>query len=208
MSENQLEGLLRRNCSTMFLLYPLGLSVRNLEGFGFVEAYLKDEYCQTDYETPVFLLFKPDDKELLQLFIDGEYLRENTFTNTFDLQEDYNRGDGEVVLVYDFPFKRDYKIFLNSKYSRFSEKMINTYPKMVPAPTGGMKIVGTQYRIITKDKDTVNLLVKEYGQGFLTDQNIPTIASMLEDMYGTPFDDSMELWKAVNMEKETLKYVQ
>ena len=61
MSENQIDVMMKWNCSTIFLLHPLGLNRLKLAEIGFKEAYVRDEYCETEYKNPVFLLFEPKD---------------------------------------------------------------------------------------------------------------------------------------------------
>lgn len=206
MSDSQIDNLLEWNCSTIFLLYPLGLNRLILNKFGFKQAYLKDEYNKKEYKNPVFLLFEPEVSNF-QMFVEDEYERKNPFTKTNDLIEDYDRGNGQVVLVYEFPdqFSEDYQKFLNGQYSRFSKEITNTYPKIVHLGRG-VKILGSQYRIITKDRESENILSKEYGESFLITERIQTMAEMLEDRFGTHFTPDMELWQKPNMNKEILKY--
>lgn len=199
--------LLERNCSTIFLLNPLGLEKQRLDKLGFVEAYLKDEYSTNEYINPVFLLFKPENVNNFQVFVEREYDRINIHTGTKDLVADYDRGNGEIVLVYEFPFKKDYERFLEGKYSRFSKDIVETYPKTIKTGTDNkFTALGVPYRIITKDRESKEILAQIYGNSFLTNQPITTISDMLEKEFGTPITEDMELWSIPSIEKETLKY--
>lgn len=204
----QIDKLMQWNCSTIFLLNPLDLDKQRLDKIGFKGTYLNDEYNKTEYENPVFILFKPENVFNFQVFVDAEYDRVNKHTGSKDLRGDYNRGDGEVVLVYEFPFAEDYQRFITGKYSEFSEEIIKTYPKTIKFKKGDNEVtlLGIPYRIITKDKESQELLTEAYGDNFLVHQPILTMAEMLEDRYGTPFTEDMELWTLPNIEKETLKY--
>jgi len=201
MSENQVDVLMKFNCSTIFLLSPLDLNRHELMKHGFIEAYLVDEYCTETFNMPVFLLFEPKDTVAFNEFIENEYLRKNKFTGTIDLVKDYDRGEGKTVLVYEFPktFESDFVKFKKGQYSKFSESIKKTYPKMIG------NVPAAQYRIITKDSETEALVVQKLGQSYIINNPIVTIADMLEERFGTYFDESMELWQKPRIEKETLK---
>ncbi len=203
-----IDNVLKWNCSTIFLLDPLGLEKSRLDKIGFMEAYLKDEYNNLEYENPVFLLFRPGNMNIFQAFVENEYGRVNTHTGTKDLRADYDRGNGEVVLVYEFPFPKDYQKFMEGKYSKFSEDIIKTYPKVKKSVvTPGLVLLGMAYRIITKDRDSEELLSDAYSDIFPHLQpTIVSMAEMLAERYGTDFTEDMELWKIPSFEKETLKY--
>lgn len=188
---SELEVLFKYNCSTIFLLYPLGLERRKLHALGFVQAYLKDaEKHDIEYENPVFLLFKPTSPTVFQAFVDAEYERVNKHTNTVDIVEDYDYIDGYVVLAYQLPkeFEEDYRKFLVGKYSRFSKKFRETYPKSVKIKGDNGKDIdelSAQYRIINKIKE---------------------LKDMLEDKLAVTFDSDQEFFSKPNPDKETLSY--
>lgn len=199
-----IDKLMKWNCSTIFLLNPLGLDKKRLDKIGFVETYLKDEYNQIEYENPVFLLFRPENVYSFQVFVENEYSRINRFTGTRDLVADYNRENGEVVLVYRFPFNRDYEKFLKGKYSEFSVEILKTYPRTQKSE-GGVEILALPYRIITKDRESQEILETVYGESFLLQAPIIPLVDMLEELYDTEFTEDMELWSLPNEVKETLK---
>lgn len=188
---SELQALFNYNCSTIFLLYPLGIERRKIAQLGFIQAYLLDAEKDVDYQNPVFLLFKPDSPTIFQAFVDSEYERTNKITNTVDIIEDYDYIDGHVVLVYQFPkeFEEDYNKFLKGKYSKFSKKFKETYPKTIKMKTEEGRIieeVSTQYRIINRTSEFKDYLEDVFGEG--------------------TFSEDMEYWSKPDMDKETLTF--
>jgi len=189
---SEIDSLFKYNCSTLFLLFPLGLDRRKLMDFGFQSAYDGDKTLEAPYEYPVFLLFKPTDLTLFQAFVDSEYMRINHHTQTFDLKEDYDHEEGYVVLLYDFPdiFQDDYKRFLEGKYSKFSSKFRATYPKVIKIlhENGRIdEVIGTAYKIINKNDPKLYEEVKKRGELDMREE--------LEDRFDTIFTPDMELWE-------------
>ena len=155
-----IEQLFKFNCSTLFLLYPLGLSIKSLKEFGFINCFLSDKDRETACPFPILLLFKPADMEVMQMFIEEEYRR------TDHLIEEYDYDGGYVVLVYKFPvkWKEDYQKFLDGKYSKFSRELKSTYPKIVQiTDTYGRRRdeLGSQFRIINKTADWKEQMEKD-----------------------------------------------
>lgn len=181
--QEMLEQLYKFNCSTLFLLSPLGLSRRVLKEFGFINCFLKDGNRDLHIVNPVLLLFKPDDMDTFQMFVEEEYKRSRY------LVEDYDYIGGYVVLVYKFPeeFNSDFQLFLEGKYSKFSDKFRKIYPKII-------KIVdeygrrhdelSSQYRIIYKTDDWKEQIEKDYN---------------------VLIDKDQEYWSVPDMSRETLK---
>lgn len=197
---SEIDALFKHNCSTLFLLYPLGLERRKLIEFGFRSAYISDTGKDTDYENPVFLLFKPEDITMFQAFVDSEYVRVNPHTETFDLREDYDQDKGYVVLLYQFPdeFKEDYEKFLEGKYSKFSAKFKETYPKMIKIKQASgliRDVISTQYKIIHNTKK-----IREE----VAERNELDIKEELEKRLGVTFSNDMEVWQMPG-EKDILK---
>ncbi len=186
---SEIDVLFKHNCSTLFLLYPLGLDRRKIMEFGFKSAYISDVNRDTGYENPVFLLFKPDSMTMFQAFADSEYLRVNPHTETFDLREDYDYEKGYVVLLYQIPeeFKGDYEKFLQGKYSTFSRKFKETYPKFVKIKSNNVQkeVISVPYKILYNNKKTREE-VESRGELDLKEE--------LEKRLGVIFTDSMEVW--------------
>jgi hypothetical protein len=169
------------NCSTLFLLQPLGLNKQQLDGYGFVNAFLEDGGNENVYEgTVLFLLFKPRSLEKFKYFVDTEKVRTPGFVDEYDYEGGY------VVLVYELPleYHADYELFKQGKYSQFSDKLKKAYPK--ERSFGGSGPLPTiQWMIVNK--------YPEWKQ-------IVETSLLIEP----PLDAAAELWQAPNMEKERL----
>lgn len=157
-----IETLFKFNCSTLFLLHPLGLNRHNLNQFGFVNCYLSDKNREISVQRPVLILLHPEDMELMQLFIEEEYSR------TANLIEDYDYEGGWVVLVYSFPerWKKEYETFIEGKYSQFSKKFKEIYPKVIRTSEEGdppKDIISVQYNIVNKTQDWKEMLERDLG---------------------------------------------
>lgn len=122
--------LLKENCSTEFLLPPLGLSRSLLSKHGFIAAYMDDKNHEPHYQEAVYLLFKPTSITKFEYFLDCEYDR---IKNISEIVEDYDYPGGYVIVVYRFPrkFLDDYKLFREGKYSKLSNEFKILFPKTV-----------------------------------------------------------------------------
>lgn len=165
------------NCTTIFLLPVTGHQRKDLLKHGFIEAYLDDKNHEPHYRNAVYLLFKPEDMESLQSFIDKEYRLRN------DILEDYDYSGGYVVVVYKIPQKYidDYKLFLEGKYSKFSEQYKRLFPEMAETTNkaGDKEMMYTvPYLVFVKGKP-----IKEYW----------------ENKLGVKLDKDMEYWSVPNI---------
>lgn len=127
-----IEDLLKYNCSTLFLLYPLGLSVQGLSGTGFRNCYLRDsERPEYNSLNIVLLLFKPRDSTRFQCLVDTEKSRTPLFIDEYDYEGGY------TVMVYEFPpdLASDYALFKEGKYSRLSKEFQKTVPVFITTST-------------------------------------------------------------------------
>lgn len=112
-----------RTCATVFLLPGIGLQRQDILQYGFIAAYIDDINHSIKYKNSLYLLYKPTSR--FKEFLDSEYGR------TKLLIEEYDYPNGYVVVVYRFPkeFIPDYELFLEGKYSKFSEDYKNVFPK-------------------------------------------------------------------------------
>jgi hypothetical protein len=119
----------KKTHTELFLRPMLGINEAYLSRFGYVNAYLKDIDHEPEYESAIYLLFRPADLQLFDKFIQAEKRRVG---NLF--LEDYDCGYGYVVLVYKIPdqYRGDYNLFLEGKYSKFSRELIEIFPETVP----------------------------------------------------------------------------
>lgn len=180
--------------STLFLLPCFGIPYKELKELGFINCYIADKHRTkvNERDTHLYLLFRPDPKQALNLIIKIAKLEQQDIDHSV-LLEDYNYEDGYTVLVFKFPdrFKKDYDKFLNGKYSRFSKEFQETFPenKVIQFTNEFNKIEklagkSTQWMIINKD---------------------PRIKRFVESKYdGISLDEAPEYWHMPIMEKETL----
>lgn len=171
----------RVNCTTIFLMPGIGLARKDILKYGFLSAFIDDKQ-HSIHKDSVYLLFRPEDIESFQLFLEKEYKR------TPLLVEDYDYEGGYVISVYKFPseFIEEYNLFLQGKYSKFGEAYIGLFPKKVSIIKNG-KSIGSEfslsYHIFTRSS-----IIKKYW----------------EKKIGEEIPDDMELWSAPDIEKETL----
>lgn len=167
----------RKNCTTIFLLPSIGHTRQKLLPYGFLSAYLDDINHPIHYEDSIYVLFKPENMVEFVKFISKEYIR-----NPFILQ-DYDYPEGFVVVVYHIneKFRPDFELFLEGKYSQFSDEYKALFPKSITKM--GKTIYSLQYRLFNRTKDIRTLWERRIGQ------KIP---------------EDMELWSIPDMSKEVL----
>lgn len=168
--------------TTRFLLRGLSLYKKDLEGYGFLNAYLDDADHEHHYENSVYLLFKPRDLGIFEWYVEGEKAR------THLLMEEYDYPNGYVVLVYKFPaeYMEDYREFLEGAYSKFSEKYKSQFP------------------MIREGKTSKGIPFKEpsfYAHIFKRSDKMRDYWEMKLDVI---LDPRSEYWDKPDKEKETL----
>lgn len=172
---------LKRTISTIFIVPTLSIDRTALKNVGFINAYIRDEMRDVQYENAVYLLFHPDNLDKFKLFLDDEYER------TKSVIDDYDYEDGFVVVVYklDSKFKADYGLVKLGKYSKTSPAFQAMFPKIVKVGRNGLQKdeISLQYRIFNKTED-----LKVYW----------------EEKLGVEFDDTMEVWQGWIEENENL----
>lgn len=171
--------LFELNCSTIFLLQPLGLSRKKLGSLGFVNAYLQDKHCPLSYiGNMVFLLFKPGEEGSFRYFTDTERLRTPLFIDEYDYEGGY------TVLVYEFPdaLSGDFELFRQGKYSRFSEAFRATIGQELEVVIEGVTYTQPtmQHAVITR---------------------LPEWKAILEEEWGVVIDSDQDLWKRPSNEE-------
>jgi hypothetical protein len=147
---------------------------------GYINAFLVDKNAM-EYRDAVFLLFKPSNMLMFNEFL----IKERDRTSLLD---EYDYEGGYVVLVHSIPtiFLREMDKFLNGRYSAFSEELKEQYPKVVKIlDKNGLRKdeMSLQWRIFRRDKN-----LRKYW----------------EDLLNTPFDEKMEVWSKVDIDRETL----
>jgi hypothetical protein len=185
-----IDELFKLNCSTIFLLYPLGLCRKDLEETGFINCYLRDPVRpELEEMDTVLLLFNvKNSKERFRYFVEKEKTRTKLFIDEYDHDKNY------VVLVYEFPteLKEDLEKFKRGQYSQFSKKFKEFYPETirVEIPIKGRKQSTTQpsiqYMIVHKDQQWRDIL-EDPTRGL-----------------GVLLDDGQELWSVMDWSDETI----
>lgn len=166
--------------STLFLLPALKLSAIKMRKAGFINAYIADGGREDVCKNPVYLLFnikKTDHAREYQVLVNE---LDALIVDEYDYPEDY------VVLVLPFPddLADDYRLFLQGKYSNFSEKMKSIYEKKsaISNPYNKEKW-GFAHSIVYKKS-----WVKEFQ----------------EDKIGMELPTAAELWSSPCFEDETI----
>lgn len=176
--------------SRWFILKPIVKETADaLKEHNLINSYLRDKYREDLYgEDLLFVLFKPPDFDYFELFLHQQIAENKNYV------EDYDYEGGYVVVVYKIPdgLKADFELFKRGKYSRMSDRIKASYGKEIRR-TGTVKQMvfkkTFQHMVFTKD---------------------PQLQQLLEEYMGIRFADhfpskvDMELWEAVDMEKETL----
>ncbi len=113
--------------TTLFLVPILGINEGYLKRFNFINGYLNDVNHEVEYENCIYLVFKPVNLTEFELFVKAEKKRMKNY-----FVEDYDCGYGFVVIVYKVPdpFLKDYKLFLEGKYSKVSKEFMKLFPEI------------------------------------------------------------------------------
>lgn len=170
-----------KNITSIFMVPTLSIGKDVLTANGFINAYVKDNMKEVQYENCIYLLFKPSNINQFKEFLDNEYER------TTLLVDDYDYNGGYVVLVYmlDDKWTNDYALIREGKYSKTSQGFQKCFPKIVKIVKNGLRKdeISLQYRVFNKSED-----IKKYW----------------EERIGTVFSDDMEVWEGFIEENETL----
>jgi len=173
---------LKKTVSSTFFVPLLKIGKDNLVKAGYVNAYIRDDGRDVEYQECVYLLFKPENLIDFKQFLEDEYER------TKNIIDDYDYGGGFVVLVYKLnpKFKKDLDLIREGKYSKTSKNFQSEYSKTIRISDGAhswKEEVSIQFRIFNKTKD-----LREFWERELE----------------VTFSDDQEVWYAFDEEKETL----
>jgi hypothetical protein len=173
---------LTKTCTSLFLVPLLGIQKVALDEMGFISGYLGDVSQEVQYDEAIYMLFKPEDQELFGLFV-----RNETNTNKRNLIDDYDYDGRYTVLVYQIPekFISDYKLFLEGKYSEFSDAAKKMFPEETPVIVRGHREIlpSFAYRVFNKEE---------------------RMRKWIEDLLGVKLDKDAECWTKPNLEFEKL----
>tara|TARA_R100000541_G_scaffold52381_2_gene60084 strand:+ start:188 stop:766 length:579 start_codon:yes stop_codon:yes gene_type:complete len=170
-------------CTTIFMVPTLETPKNSLRDNGFINAYIKDELSESEYEDCIYVLFKPNDLDLFKDFLDNEYER------TKQVIEDYDYEEGFVVVVYKLnkKFDKDFNKIKRGEYSKTSEEFQELFPKVVKLKKNGLHRdeVSLQYRVFNKTNDLIEYWQEKIGSS-------------------SSWKDEYEVWSGFNIENETL----
>ena len=136
----------------------------------FMNAYIKDDDRDIQYENCINLVFKPKNIPKFRQFLNNEYER------TSDLIDEYDYENGIVVLVYKLneAFKEDFKIVKSGKYSQTSKEFQQQFPKKVTVTRNGLltEEVSLQSRIFEKTEDLLKFWEEKLAVIFDSEQEV------------------------------------
>lgn len=175
--------ILDKTISYIFLVPTLGISLKDKDENNLINAFIKDENREINYENSLYLLFKPTNIEKFRDFLQREKER------TDKLIDDYDIDNGYVIVVYklDEKYQNDINLIKEGKYSKTSQEFQNLFPrvKKIVTPTGLRRDeISLQYRIFNRTPDLIEYWEKEFGM---------------------QFTDDMEVWEKWNDKTEILK---
>lgn len=146
-----IDPYLRKISSTnMFIVPLLNIGRDNLMRLGFVDAFMKDEIREIEYERVVYLLFKPHDIDKFNIFIEEQRESNLPILDEFDYKE-------WTILVYKLPkkFEKDYEKILLGKFSETSAEYQKAIPKFYQVNKDGASVykMNIQHMVFTKDDE-------------------------------------------------------
>lgn len=168
--------------TTRFLLRGLSLFKAELKQYGFINAFLDDKDHEHHYANSVYLLFQPHDLGTFEWFVESEKMRTHLFL------EEYDYPKGYIILVYKFPadYMEDYRLFLRGKYSEFTEK----YKELFPKENEGKTSKGLPFK---EPSFYVHVFSKSND-----------LRKFWEDKLDVNLEPNVEVWEVPSIERETL----
>lgn len=171
----------KKTVSSTFLVPPLKIGRDALLKAGYINAYVKDEERDVQYDDCVYLLFKPENLVEFKEFLEEEYER------TKNVIDDYDYGGGFVVVVYKLnsKFKHDFDLIKQGKYSKTSKSFQAEFPKTVriKEKLSYKEETSIQFRIFNRTED---------------------LKSFWENKLGVVFNPTQEVWYSFDENNETL----
>lgn len=192
---NRQEGTLVRkdNVSTILLMPCIQIRKElfaQFQEYGFVNTYLFWDKISYPFEV-IFMVFRPAGMTVgYQNFITNMQKNQN-YVETHDIGE-------TIVLVFSIPkrFKRDYKLFLQGKYSQTSNDFKSCFALKVYKVDDTGKV----------EKDESGRYITEYTTFYHIFNRTDELRSRWQEVLGeeTVIPEEMELYDKYDKEKETL----
>ncbi len=174
--------------TSRFLLPCFGIPFKRLEELGFLNSYLYDKNREkvNDKDIHIYLLFKPSGNQLYLLQKKIEDF-ESKDKHNIVLLEDYDYDHGYIVIVFKFPerFRKDYNLFLQGKYSQFSDEFKDFFPEQREVNFESETLRGKQLQW---------MVIHKY----------PKYKKLQEEKYGFSLDLAPEIYHLPIEEDETL----
>lgn len=172
---------LKKTISTIFMLPTLKLPKEQLQEHGFINCYELDKEHDVIYSNCVYLLFKPENFVTFRAFLDEEYER------TTNIVEDYDYGNGFVVVVYKLNprFLNDFLLVRKGHYSKTTKAFQSIFNKTTKILKDGKltEEISLQFRIFNKTAELVEFW---------------------EEKIGVKLKEDMEVWQTYDKEREVL----
>ena len=177
------DDLLLWTVSNLFYVPMFKIGRPKLAKHGFVNSYLFNGESEEQIENAIYLLFKPDNMELFNDFV--EELREKKVPIIGE--NDY--PDGFVLLTLQLPskYQKDYDLIWEGAYSKTSEDFQKTIPSYVKynKPNG----------VSVTDMTIQHMIFSRYE----------FLRRHWESSLNIVMEDTQELWSKPTVESETFK---
>lgn len=157
----------------------------------FKNMYLDDFGIEHQFERPIFILFKVADfQDPLWLKVYGAFTGSKHYVFDYDIGT--QDGQNLVMVVFRAPdeFAPDYYHFKRGKYSQFSDKLKDRFPRFLAHPQTGEPQESIIWGVINKSRK---------------------LKELLEEEFGTPvheWDKAEELWDLPRKEREYYRYTE
>ena len=158
MNENF--DILRKFTSTSLFIVPL-LGKQIISSDEFVNAFIKDEVRGIDYDRGVYILFKVENKDKFEKFLENERGRGARIIE----EHDYPKNHVMVVYQYDKKFEKDVEIILSGKFSKTSPMYQSNITETVKVTKMGVtkNITSFQHSIFKKLPEYIDYWKDLYG---------------------------------------------
>lgn len=161
---------IKKTVTSIFMVPTLKIDREGLKKNNFINAFVKDEGKDLQYENAVYLLFKPDNLDIFRRFLDDEYARSESVI------DDYDYENGHVVVVYKLnpKFKRDFELIKLGSYSLTSEAFQALFPKVIKIVHNKLHRdeISLQYRVFNRSEDLIKFWEEKLDVKFGDDQEV------------------------------------
>jgi len=111
------------SATNLFVVPLLGIRRESLIRLGFVDAFIKDELKELEYDNVVYLLFRPLKWTEFNIFVE-EQRKLGAIVDEYD----YSDGWAVVVFKYDKKWEKDVNTIMIGKFSKTSKEYKSFLP--------------------------------------------------------------------------------